>query len=287
MRKYGFMGLVTLSLASMACVSPSNAQTAGDITLCSGSPGRNYDSVMRGIGQELTNRGYNVTIKNLGGSEDIIRNLENGSCSYGPAQKDIHYKMAIDDAQINQSVTPIALLYHEAMTMFCSSDSNIDELSDITGDTTVIVDSIGSGSSLTWENMVDVETKYGNKSDWINAKTSFTPLDEATAALSLGQADCAFGVGAVPSNWALELQKAGMTVAWVYDKDLNDLMVGKSSLYPAIRVPYGAYESKFDTYAIPAILFRSSAVKKNPEVDSLIKRIAPSMGSKYNSVKIQ
>lgn len=285
MKKFALLAVSSVALMSTALLSPAMAQSK-DITLCAGSVGRNYDSVMKSIASELTNRGYNVTIRNLGGSEDILRNLDAGTCDYGPAQKDIHYKMSKDDSSFSATITPLVALYNEAMTMFCTADSGIDELSDFDDKTTVIVDTIGSGSALTWQNMIDVETEYGNKSSWINAKTLFTPLDEAQASMSLGEADCAFGVGAVPSNWAKTLEGAGDTLAWVYDKDLNDLTVGKSSLYPSVRVPYGAYTHKFDTYAIPAILFRSNKKPKNNDVDSLIKRIAPSLGAKYNTVKV-
>lgn len=272
-------------LAALALIStPLMAQSA-EVTLCAGSPGRNYDSVMKSISTELQSRGHVVTIKNLKGSEDILRNLDSGQCDYGPAQKDVHYKMSKDNAGFAATVTPIALLYNEAMTLFCSEDSDIDELSDMDENTTVIVDSIGSGSALTWDNMVSIEKEYGGGSSWMNAKIDYTPLDEAQAKISLGEADCAFGVGAVPSNWALELQKNGETLSWIYDKDLNDLVVGKASLYPAVRVPYGAYAYKFDTYAVPAILFRSNKKPKDPEIDSIIKRLAPTIGAKYNSVK--
>lgn len=260
--------------------------SAADVTLCAGAQGRNYDSIMKSIGIELTSRGHNVTLKNLKGSEDILRNLDSGGCDYGPAQKDVHYNLSQSNSGFAATVTPISMLYNEAMTMFCTAGSGIDELEEIDETTTVIVDGIGSGSALTWETMKKVEIEYGNSSDWINARTVFTPLDEAQASLSLGEADCAFGVGAVPSNWAKTLDDGSNNVVWVYDKDLNDLTVGKASLYPAVRVPAGAYTYKFDTYAVPAILFRSNKNPKNDEIDSLIKRIAPSLGAKYNTVKI-
>lgn len=285
MKKFALLAMSAVALSSMAFYSPAMAQSK-DVVLCAGSVGRNYDSVMKSIASELNNRGYNATIRNLGGSEDILRNLDSGACDYGPAQKDIHYKLSKDDSSFAATVTPIVALYNEAMTLFCTADSGIDELSDMDKDTTVIVDTIGSGSALTWQNMIDVETEFGNKSSWVEARTIFTPLDEAQASMSLGEADCAFGVGAVPSNWAKTLEQAGDTLSWIYDKDLNDLNVGKSSLYPAVRVPYGAYSYKFDTYAIPAILFRSNKKPKNNEVDSLIKRIGPSLGAKYNTVKV-
>ena len=193
--------------------------------------------------------------------------------------------MTKKNAGMSSSVTPISLLYNEAMMMFCSKDSGIDELEEIDDTTKVIVDVIGSGSALSWDTMVSVEKEYGSGSSWINAQLQFSPLDEAVAALSLGEADCAYGVGAIPSNWAKSLDDAGENVVWIYDKDLNDLTVGKAPLYPSTRVPYGAYSSKFDTYLIPAVLFRSNKTPKDAGVDSLVKRIAPSLGSKYNTVK--
>lgn len=277
MRK--MFGLSVFALLATAGIA------SADVVLCAGAQGRNYDSVMKSIAGELNNQGIPSTILNLGGSEDILNALDQGKCSYGPAQKDVHYNLTKKNAGLSATVQPVSLLYNEAMTMFCSSDSDIDELSDIDEGTKIIVDKIGSGSALTWDTMVNVETEFGSGSSWIKAQVEYTPLDESVAALSLGNADCAFGVGAVPSNWAKGLEEAGNTLSWVYDKDLNDLTVGKSSLYPSVRIPRGAYSYKFDTYVVPAILFRSTKVPVDQKVDQIVKRLAPSVGRKYNTVQ--
>lgn len=274
-------------IAAVALIGMTSFASAADVTLCAGKPGLKYDSIMQSIGQELTRQGHNVSIINLGGSEDILNALNAGRCAYGPAQKDVHYLLTKQNAALASTTTPIALLYNEVMQMFCTKDSGIDELEDITADTKIITDAIGSGSALSWSTMVNIEKEYGGSDEWSQAKTEFTPLDEAVAALSLGNADCAFGVGGMPISWGTALDQNGFTVVYLSDKDLNDLLVGKAPLYSPKRIPRGsnAYSSKFDTYLIPAVLFRSNKTPTDPQIDNIVKRLAPSLGSKYNTVQ--
>lgn len=261
---------------------------AGEVTLCAGAPGGGYDGLMRAVGTELTKQGHTTTILNLSGSENILNALDGKQCAYGPAQGDVFYLMTKNSQGLQASVTPVDILYNEVMTLVCSSASGIDELEDLQAGDTVIVDSIGSGSALTWENIRNIEKEFGNGSSWASAQPVYQPLDEAGGALALGQAKCAFGVGKVPSNWALSLQERGHTVSYIYDKDINDLEfpVGQS-LYEGIRIQAasGAYRSKFDTYKVPAILFRSAETKVDPGIEKLIKRVAPSLGNRQNTVK--
>jgi TRAP-type uncharacterized transport system substrate-binding protein len=278
MKKYFFVG----AFASLLCAS---SVMAGQVTLCAGKEGGGYDNVMRAVGIELQKQGHEVTIKNMDGSESILNALETGQCNYGPAQKDIHYLLSKNDAAFEKAVRPAAVLYNEVMTMVCSKESGIDELSDITDKNTVIVDTIGSGSALTWDNMVQIEKDYGSGSSWSKATPVYVPLNEAEAAISVGEADCAFGVYGVPASWAKQMVDDGMTLSWVYDKDLNDMEFPKgSSLYNALRIRAGSYPSKFDTYKIPAVLFRSAVAKVDAQIDKLILRIAPSIGKRYNTV---
>lgn len=272
----------SLALAAMAWASPSYS---ADVTLCSGTIGRNYDGVMQGVAAALQQRGHNVTVLNLGGSEDILNALNAGQCQYGPAQKDVHYKMIRATATFAQTLSPAALLYNEVMLMACSKESGIDELSDITADTKIITDNIGSGSALTWETMKGIEKEFGREDAWSKAQQVYMPLKDASAAIALGEADCAFGVGAVNSAWAKELENSGAKIAYIYDKDLNDLNVGKAPLYTGKRIPYGEYKNKFDTYLIPAVLFRSTKTKIDPAVDDVVTRTAKSLGGRYNTVQ--
>jgi len=280
MRRF-YLGIVA---ASALLASVPIAQSA-EVTICSGRSGGGYDALMKSIGAEIEKKGHTVTLINLAGSEDILNNLAAGKCSFGPAQKDIYYGMNKKDASLSSTVGVTAPLYNEVMTLMCSKSSNYDELEDIQEGDQIIVGEIGSGSALTWENIVAIEKEYGGSDDWSKATPIFEPLDEAAGQLQLGTAKCAFGVGKVPINWALAIEELGGYVGWIYDKDINDLEFNGASLYEAVRVPYGAYTSKFDTYVVPAILFKSNKLKADPEIESLIKRVAPSLGNKVNTVK--
>jgi TRAP-type uncharacterized transport system substrate-binding protein len=270
--------------ASMALVAISSMPAlADDVTLCAGGAGRGYDKVFQAVAVELKERGHNAKVLNLKGSEDIINAIVAGRCQYGAAQGDIYYKMSKDNPSVGSALKPIDILYDEVATLVCSKDSGYDELSDISAGDTIIVDSLGTGSAMTWETMVAIEKEYGGSNAWSQAVPEYIPLSEAGAALALGNAKCAFGVGSAPINWATEIENDG-GVAEVYDKDLNDLEFNGKSVYIAIDMPDGAYKTAWDTYKIPAVLFRGGAIT-NPEIDSMVKRAAKATGRKLNTVK--
>lgn len=274
-------------LAAVASLGMIGVAPASEITLCSGRAGGIYDNIMQTVGNELTQQGHQVTILNVAGSEAILNNLNTGKCQYGPAQKDVFYKLTKANQSVSGNIIPVNVLYNEVMIGFCSAESGIDELEEIDETTTVIVDKLGSGSAMSWETMVAIEKEHGGTDDWTQAQISYTPLDEAQATIALGNADCAFGVGGLGSPWATALNEAGLTPLYIYDGDLNDLNVGKAPLYNPIRVQkaQSGYSTKFDTYLIPAVLFRSNKSPVDAQIDSIVKRLAGQFGGKYNSVK--
>jgi TRAP-type uncharacterized transport system substrate-binding protein len=267
-------------------VSTSVSHAGGTVNLCAGKEGGGYDTLMRAVGQELTKNGITVNIINKDGSEGILNALESGQCDYGPAQADVNFKIGKDDQAFQAAVRPAAVLYNEVPQLICSKASGIDELSDLTDKNTVIVDTIGSGSAITWDNFVYIENTLGNKSSWAKAKTNYTPLDEAEAAISVGEADCMFGVAGLPASWAQTGINDGMTLAWVYDKNIQNLEFPKGTpLYNYVRIPSGKYPSKFDTYRIPAVLFKSAASKVDPQTAKLVLRIAPALGKRKDTTQ--
>lgn len=270
-------------LAALGAALYCSTAGAAEVTLCAGRQGGGYDGIMRSVGAELERKGHTVTVLNLAGSEDILDNLNGGKCSFGPAQGDIFYKKNKESPGSLAKVVPVDVLYNEAMQLVCSEASGYDELDDIQAGDAVIVDVIGSGSSLSWENMVAIEKEYGNGSYWAQATPTYSPLDEAGGAIALGQAKCAFGVGKVPIDWAKGLLERGGVLSEVYDKDINDLEFNGSSLYQTVNVDVEDYGDDFDTYKVPAILFKSGKI--DPDVEKLVKRVAPSFGAQVGTVK--
>lgn len=268
--------LIASACATAALMSISSQSLAGEVTLCGGAEGGGYDTIMRRIGNELEKRGHKVNIRNLGGSEDILNEINNGSCDYGPAQKDIHFKMKSKMT----GTLPVSLLYEEVMLLVCTKNSGYDELSDIKEGDIILTDVIGSGSALTWETMVQIENEVGNKSPWSRARVdNTTPLSSASGKMSLGDVKCAFGVNKLSKdNWAGTLEKQGHVVSWIYDKHLDDLEYNGSPLYNSVRIPRGVYKTKFDTYTVPAVLFQS--MKFNDKtISALVERMANSVAA--------
>jgi TRAP-type uncharacterized transport system substrate-binding protein len=247
--------------------------------------GGNYERVMAAIGAEIEKKGSTVNYITTEGSEDTLNSLASGKCDYGISQNDVHYLLSKRDVALKSTVKAASLLYTEVMTLVCSKESGIDELSDITEKNTIIVDSLGSGSALTWENLVAIEKEFGGEDPWSKATPAYTSLSEAEAAISVGEAQCAFGVSGLPASWATTMANNGMTIGWIEDKDINDLEFPEgSSLYDYTRVAASTYGSKFDTYKIKAVLFQSTKKKTDPEIDKLVKRVAPSIGKRMNTV---
>ena len=263
--------------------TPAASQEAGTV-LCY-KPGGNYEQVMEAIGIELMNQGHQVTMLKTSGSEDTLNGLSTGKCNFGISQNDVHYLLSKKNLSLKSAVKPASVLYTEVMTLMCSPESGIDELSDITAKNSVIVDNLGSGSALTWDNLVQIEKEFGGEDSWSKATPVYSSLSEAEAAISVGEAQCAFGVAGVPATWANTMAKNGFTVSWLEDKDINDLEFPEgTSLYDATRVPSGGYGAKFDTYKIKAVLFQSNKTPVNPEVERIVKRIAPSIGKRLNTI---
>lgn len=278
--------LFRLSAALLVSGAVLYSAKADEVTFCAGKEGGGYDSVMKAIGAELQKSGDTVIVKNLDGSEAILNSLVDGGCQYGPAQKDISYLLGKNNPALSSSVQASALLYNEVMTLVCSKESEIDELEDMTKDTTVIVDTFGSGSALTWENLVNIEKEYGNGSSWAEATAVYSGLSEAEAAISVGEAQCAFGVSKLPAAWAKQMESDGFTIAYIEDKDINDLEYPKgASLYEAYWVPAGPYSQKFWTYKIPAVLFKSGKSKASAAIDKKVTRYALPIGRKFNTVQ--
>lgn len=272
--------LILTYMVALATSFAVNLASAADVTLCSGRAGGGYDGIIQGTAAELKKKGHNVTVINLGGSEDILNNLADGKCAFGPAQKDIHYLLSKKDSSLSSKVSPAVTMYNEAIQMVCSSESGYDELSDIKEGDEIIVDVFGSGSALTWENLVAIETEFGNGSSWSKATPLYSPLDEAPAAIGVGTAKCAIGVGKANIQWMMDGYEQGQTVSWVYDKDINDLTFNGSSLYQPVKI-----YSKIDSYKVPAFLFKSTTVQVDPGIEKDIKRIVPALGNKVNTIK--
>ena len=79
---------------------------------CAGRAGGGYDGIMRAVGAELEKRGAEVTLLNLGGSEDILDALQSGQCAFGPAQGDIFYKKNKESQGRLARVVPVDVLYN-------------------------------------------------------------------------------------------------------------------------------------------------------------------------------
>lgn len=262
--------------------TPAASQEA-TVALCY-KPGGNYERVMTAIGSEIEQSGQQVSYVETQGSEDTLKRLSAGTCQYGIAQNDTHYLMSKNDVSMKSTVKPTSLLYTEVMTLVCSRESGIDELSDITEKNSIVVDTFGSGSALTWENIVQIEKDFGGEDSWSKATPVYSSLSEAEASISVGEAQCAFGVSGVPASWASTMVNNGMTLSWIEDKDINDLEFPEgTSLYDSTRVAAGTYPSKFDTYKIKAVLFQSAKTPSD-NTNRLIKRVAPSVGKRMNTV---
>jgi len=265
-----------LAAAAMTMISVGSA-TAADAVLCAGVEGGGYDKLMKRVAVEVNKKGHNVTVLNTEGSEDILNNLTQGKCAYGPAQNDIQWLLGKSDGAIAGLEGPV-ILYTETPQLVCSRQSGYDELSDLQEGDQVLVGGIGSGSALTWQTMVEIEKEFGRTNSWSKAKPVNGDLSNAGSALTRNQVKCAFGVGSLPINWVTEAvtdRRFQHTIAYIYDKDINDLVVNGVSLYEPAAVKKTVYGAYFETYAIPAVLFRGTAPIDNA-LGKLIERVAGS-----------
>lgn len=221
----------TVIVAMLLAASSLNAET---INIATGKTGGGYDAAAQTAAQKLRQRGNDVSVSNLNGSDEITLKICRGEAQVGLTQID-----AIDArAAEGCTLRPVAVYGDgEIAVILFPPNSEFDEMDDLTDQQTVLVDTVGSGSSLFWDTIRRIENgPDGNKSDWSKAKTVNEPVSMAEALHSFGDIDAVIMVRTMNSADLSALLSRGWTLGELYDKDLNDYLFNDEPLYEPMKI---------------------------------------------------
>jgi hypothetical protein len=210
-------------IASAIIALSGTAVMAQDIAV--GQEGRGYEKRGLAVVEQLRG-GWGV--RNFAGSEDIARSVcDDAETPIGIAQIDAIYVMEQEGCTLRTIGTYPTLEY--AIILFPPGGDN--ELSDLGAGDSVLVDEIGSGTALFWQNIVNIENVHGNGSDWINATPVYDNIVFAESMADTGEIQAVVLVGNPNSQEVWDLINAGWDLGQFDDKDINDLQYRGNSLY--------------------------------------------------------
>lgn len=132
--------------------------------------------------------------------------------------------------------------------------SNMNELSDLDENSRVLVDQIGSGTSLFWQTIVRIEQEHGDGSSWMNATPVNGAIAFADGEAALGNIDAMIMVTSSDSAEVLNfLDNLDWELGELYDKDINDMQFGRGNLYDRETVVFdtaGWGSTRNDAYVV-------------------------------------
>lgn len=218
---------ITTALTATALMIGAAAAHADTLTIAVGQEGRPYELRGKELAKRLKN--HETILVNYAGSGDIADALCSGDADIGFLQID-----AIERAEKEGCVLKtVGYFGTEYPFLLFPKGSKLNELSDLTNKEGVLVDEVGSGTDLFWQNVRDIEFgPKGNKSSWASAKTvnDFAFLGTSLAA---EKKIAAVLLLTTPNNAELkDYLSEGWTLGEFWDKDINDYQFRGESLYP-------------------------------------------------------
>lgn len=220
-------------IAALAFAASVGLAQAQDLTIATGKEGGGYDKAARELSQRLGQRQIGNTVLNLNGSEEISLALCGGKADIGIMQIDALYARALEGCTLKAA----GIYGREVAVLLLPPKSRYDELSDLSAKDSVLVDTIGSGSSLFWQTVVKIENgDDGSKDDWAKATPVYDPISLANTSAEMGELQAVVLVRRPDSKDITGLLQLGWTIGELWDKDIDDLAFNSGSLYNSMKV---------------------------------------------------
>lgn len=159
-----------------------------------------------------------------------------GRASLGILQIDAIYARSLNGCQLKA----VGSYGTEAALILFPPRADHDELSDLGPASTVLVDTVGSGSDLFWRTIVRIETgEDGSGDEWASARFVNDVLALANTSAEMGEIDAVVLVRKPDSADVQALLGQGWTVGELWDRDINDLEFNGAPLYRSekLKVP--------------------------------------------------
>lgn len=254
--------LIIAALGAVASVAAAQ-DLPETITIYTGAEGGGYDARARVVAQRLEQRGVNVEIENMSGSDEITLAACRNDNSMWIAQKDALYVREIRDGCV---LVDVGLYGDEVAAIFFPPDSRLDELSDLDSSHILLVDRLGSGTDLAWRTMVGIEQEHGRSNAWSEAQVDYGTIRRATSLATRGRIHAVMLVRRPNSPDFNLLTQQGWELGEFYDRDINDLQYGTQPLYEAVDVDFtdeGGDRHRDDGYLIPSFIGTTEAIERN------------------------
>jgi hypothetical protein len=263
--------LAIAASALLLFAMPMSAQEQLAITIATGSEGKGYDKDSRNRAESLRQSGFQVTIDNMAGSDQITKALCNNTHNMGWSQLDAVWLRSMEGCDL----TAVGVYGYEGVFLLFPPGSPNDSLSDLDETDTVLVGEIGTGAHITFGTMKKIEKGDDGSNDaWANAQVLAQPYTVSSAAAMNKKISAVLMVRKGGAADLVGLISKGWTFGYLYDKDLDDLMVGDSPLYMSEKFCINNGE-RAETcnwiYAVSSGIFVNSSITNN---DTLFFKIA-------------
>lgn len=222
-----------LVLAAMVFLGTLGAAHAESLTIATGKEGGGYDKAAQDWSARLAQRQIDNAVLNMNGSEEISLAVCGGKADLGVMQIDAIYARAMEGCTIKA----VGIYGREVALILFPPKSKHDELSDLSAADHVVVDTIGSGSSLFWQTISRIEMgDDGSKDEWASATPIYDPISLAPTSAEMGEIQAVVLVRRPDSKDISMLLAAGWTLGELWDKDIDDLDFNAGSLYTSQKV---------------------------------------------------
>lgn len=231
-------------IAMILALGATTAAADTSLRIATGVKGGGYDKAAQALSQRLSQSEIASIVDNYAGSDEITKKLCNEMADVGFAQADAIWKRDLEGCALQ----PIALHTTEIATIWFPPDSDFDDLSDLNENSRVLVGKVGSGGELTFKTMKFIETdnRWGDSDDWAKAQIVNGDLNLASGMAASGKIDAIITVQAPGAAIFKKFQQWGFNRGEFWDRDLNDLVINKTSLYD--------YNGRYYGYEVPAFV---------------------------------
>lgn len=235
-------------------LTATQAHAQDPLRIATGVKGGGYDKAAQALSQRLQQSEVPSTVTNYAGSDEITKKLCNNMADVGLAQADAIWKRDLEGC----SLQPIALHTTEVATLWFPPNSPYDELSDLNENSKILVGKVGSGGELTFKTMkfIEQDGRWGDNDDWASSQIINGDLNLASGMATSNKIDAVITVQAPGAGIFKKFEQWGFTHGELWDRDLNDLTLGKGqSLY--------TYTGRYKGYEIPAFVVASPALDED------------------------
>jgi TRAP-type uncharacterized transport system substrate-binding protein len=275
------MRLTKIILIAGALLAGSiGSAMAGELRLCSGVDGRNYDYTAEKLAQQMRGEVDVININTAGSWENLVK-LDKGECDAIIVQSDNLYTYTKEVRPL--SYFDVSHLYTEYSVLLCNRDSAVKQFSDLTAGSKVYSGAKGSGSNVSIRGLIKADAEFG--SDAYKDIGLPNELDDKVALVKTKAkaADCLFNVGSKGNEFlsvhAEKLSK-NLVIVPIVDKDFNDVTLTDAngvemSVWEPREMPSDTYgdimpggifgNDSVDTISVTAMLIVSDKyVSSNP-----------------------